>query len=244
MKSNITFLHDDTDVAAKMLSARITNELKNCEQVLWLVPGGSNIPISVAIMNEIRKKVAEKELTVADLGRLTVTLTDERYGAVGHKDSNWQQLIAAGFSFTDIKTIPWLRATNNSSNKSEGAFSKSEDSAKNTLSVVANDLRLAFEQKTICIGQFGMGADGHIAGVLPDSPGVSSKEIAVAYQAPTYTRMTLTLAALRNVDVAYAFVFGESKRVAIADLKNKKLPPEKQPAAVLHHIKEAWVVVD
>jgi len=53
--------------------------------VLWLVPGGSNIPIAVEAMDMIRK-----EMSGLSLKYLTITLSDERYGSVGHKDSNWK----------------------------------------------------------------------------------------------------------------------------------------------------------
>ena len=35
-------------------------------------------------------------------------LTDERYGPVGHPDSNWSQLLQKGFDLPQAKLVPVL----------------------------------------------------------------------------------------------------------------------------------------
>jgi len=85
------------------MAARIALALNAGKRVLWLVCGGSNIPVAVETMDAVRSRVGKEELS-----RLTVALTDERYGPVGHKDSNWEQLTERGFDFTGIATAPVL----------------------------------------------------------------------------------------------------------------------------------------
>src|SRR4051812_4722359 len=79
------------------LTHRLTKELAAGKHVLWLVTGGSNIDASVEIM----------ECLPADLTKkLTIMVADERFGAVGHADSNEAQLEQAGF---DPQQGTWRR---------------------------------------------------------------------------------------------------------------------------------------
>jgi 6-phosphogluconolactonase/glucosamine-6-phosphate isomerase/deaminase len=220
----LTFIQtDDQAVCAKAIADTITGVLAKEDKALWLIPGGSNIPISVAAMGILRGMNSNDALA-----RLAVTLTDERYGQDGHADSNWQQLIGAGFDFDGIKAVPVLKGL--SLEKTVAEYGKT-----------AADL---FEWADVVVGQFGIGADGHIAGVLPHTVGVDSEEIAVAYAAETFTRATLTLAALSRMHVAFAFVFGESKREALSNLKEKDLSLAAEPSQVLKKVPEAYVYSD
>ena len=56
-------------------------------KVLYLASGGSSIPLSVAVLRAVPASLR---------AQVTVTLTDERFGPVGHTDSNWQQMREAG----------------------------------------------------------------------------------------------------------------------------------------------------
>src|SRR4051812_16644787 len=80
------------------LSAKLDGYLLEGKKVLWLVPGGSNIPVASRIMSSLHN----------NLGNLTVTLTDERYGDIGHADSNQVQYTAAGFDLKGASFIPYL----------------------------------------------------------------------------------------------------------------------------------------
>jgi 6-phosphogluconolactonase/glucosamine-6-phosphate isomerase/deaminase len=75
---------------AKFLADTILDRLFKGQKVLWLVGGGSGIKVAVAASQILKKQ--------SNLSSLTFTLTDERFGAVGHGDSNWKQLLEAGFS--------------------------------------------------------------------------------------------------------------------------------------------------
>ena len=52
------------------------------------------------------------------------------------------------------------------------------------------------------IGLFGMGSDGHIAGVLPNTLGVLSTEVVCGYISDKFTRVTLTLDTLKKIDAS------------------------------------------
>lgn len=208
---------------APILAQRLADELSRGKGVLWLVPGGSNIPLSVSVLALLRSMVAPDQLA-----RLAVTLTDERYGPVGHTDSNWKQLADAGFDFEGFTSAPALT----------GAF------LEETVSRYGARTEELFDQADVVIGQFGLGADGHIAGALPRTVGASSAETAVGYEAANFTRITLTLDTIGTIDAAYAFAFGASKNPVIDGLRSADLPIEDQPAQILKQMPEAYLYTD
>jgi 6-phosphogluconolactonase/glucosamine-6-phosphate isomerase/deaminase len=217
----MTFEHlGSTDEAAQILSDRLAMELKEDKRVLWLVPGGSNIGIAIKTMELIKS---------GDIRKLTMMLTDERYGEIGHADSNFQQLKAAGFMAGKAVFIQTL----------------SNSSLQDTVRYYGEAAEKAFAQHDILIGQFGIGDDGHIAGILPGTPATMlDDDWAIGYESPPYTRITLTPHALNQVHTAYAFVFGESKRPALTRLRDEMLPIDEQPSQILKNLPEATVYSD
>src|SRR5690606_15434293 len=71
------------------LVTTLRSHLDNNERVVWLIPGGSAIDTAIQVADFIKDH--------PKLANLSVTLTDERFGPVGHADENWQQLIESGF---------------------------------------------------------------------------------------------------------------------------------------------------
>jgi 6-phosphogluconolactonase/glucosamine-6-phosphate isomerase/deaminase len=205
---------------AKPLLSRLRTELEANKKVVWLVPGGSNIPLSAAVMKDLP----------ADLTKnLTIYLTDERFGEVGHPDSNTRQLHEAGFDPKQARMVNVLAA----------GLSLEETSEQFALSISA-----AFEAADIVVAQMGMGPDGHICGILPGSPAVDSDKLVVGYVTEQFTRITLTPKALKQyVDVAFVYAFGEPKKAALANLLTEKSLSE-QPAQLLKSLPEAYVFND
>ncbi|HSH56235.1 MAG TPA: 6-phosphogluconolactonase [Candidatus Limnocylindrales bacterium] len=204
---------------AEPLYQRLVEELETGDKVLWLVPGGSNIPLSA----EISKRLPE-ELTK----NLTIYLTDERYGDVWHADSNTRQLDEAGFEPKQATMVPVLTG---------------DLTLEETTEHYADALAAAFVENDVVIGQFGMGPDGHIAGILPGSPAVDSTELAAGYQTESFTRITMTPEAIQHVDAAYVYAFGDAKREALENLE-RELPLVEQPAQILKQLPESFVYND
>jgi 6-phosphogluconolactonase/glucosamine-6-phosphate isomerase/deaminase len=195
----------------------ILGELAGGKHVLWLLSGGSAIDIAV----QARQKLPEK------CGKLTAMLMDERYGSPGHPDSNWQQLLDAGFNTEGIDSRPTLRG---------------EDFAQ-TARDFNKMLRAAFNAADTTVGLFGIGPDGHTAGILPGSPALSSRDLTAAYKGPDYERITMTFAAFDKVDVAMAYVVGPEKTAALKHLQ-KDLPVEQQPSQALKRINKVTIFND
>jgi len=208
------------DEAARILATRLREELQSGKKVLWLLSGGSNVPVVVKALEQIRDQ---------DLRRLTMMLCDERYGPVGHDESNLYKLKQAGFIEGKATLIATL----------------SNSSLQDTARYFSEALEKAFASHDVVIGQFGIGDDGHIAGILPHSPAtVLDEKWAISYDTPPLTRITMTPHAITKVTAAYCFVFGENKRDMLLKLRDQNLPIDEMPSRVLKMVKEAYVYND
>lgn len=213
-------LANDWSDGTASLSARLNKELSEGKKVLWLLSGGSNIPASVEIMSSL-----PGELT----GNLTIMLNDERFGRVGHPDSNWEQLFQTGFDPKQAHMLPVLQIDMN---------------LEQTIEHYAQQAEQAFGGSDIVISQIGMGADGHIIGILPGSPAAAEETAwAAGYDSPPYIRLTLTFPAMRQINVGYVMAFGDAKRQAVQDLK-QDLPLNQQPAQILKQLPEVYFYSD
>lgn len=206
--------------AVQALTGRLWTDLSADRRVLWLIPGGSNIDAAVSIMESLPTEATR---------RLTIMLTDERFGPVGHKDSNMQQLIDAGFAPKRASVLPVLAP----------GLSLAE-----TCQQYRETFANALAKADVAIGQFGIGTDGHIAGILPGSPAASSEQLACGYETPTFTRVTLTFPALTQLSCAYAFVFGDDKHDMLETLQQQNIPLDVQPSQVLKQLPSAYVFND
>ncbi len=202
------------------LGGRLSMELNENKKVLWLVSGGSNIPAVCKTMSM---------LPVDKLQSLTITLTDERYGEPGHADSNQTKLTQAGFDPRGARFIPYLTGL---------LF---EDTAR----AVNAAIKEASEKADVVVGFFGMGPDGHMAGILPESKAATEEENwVVGYDGGQFKRITLTAPAISAVDIAYLGAFGVEKLTALTTLQNGNIPVHQQPAQILKKIPEFFVYND
>lgn len=189
------------------LTDTISNALVQGKQVLWLVPGGSSITIAAEVSKKLQSYPVDK---------LYVTLTDERYGDVGHADSNWLQLEQAGFNLPEANLRPVLIGQDFANTVAE--FGK----------VIDKDMQAV----DFSIGFFGIGPDGHTAGILPDSPAVSDIALTSGYDAGVFKRVTITGNAIDRLDEAVVYGVGEDKWPVIDQL-DTDLPVNQQPAQML-----------
>ena len=117
-------------------------------------------------------------------------------------------------------------------------------SLSETIERYTQALRAAVEHADVIIAQFGIGPDGHIAGILPNSPAAKSTDWIAGYEAPPYVRVTQTFEALRHITVAYALAFGADKHEALTRLQNQDVPLIEQPSQILKELPEALVYSD
>jgi len=215
---------DSTKEGTKALADKISFHLAQGKKVLWLVPGGSNVPITAAALDLVRKATGP-----ALLAGLTIAQADERYGPVGHADSNWAQLKATKVNLEGIRTMPIL---------------VDDSPLADTVRRYGVEIEKVLPTVDLIVGQFGMGADGHIAGILPHTPGVTSAGVATGYEGKPFTRVSLAFPTLRKINIAYMFVSYGSKKDAIDRLHENNVPLDDQPAQILKDIAEVYIYID
>lgn len=203
------------------LTERLIKSLSDGKSVLWLVSGGSNIAASVQIMDSISLDLRQN---------LTVTLADERYGEAGHPDSNWQQLLDAGFSTDNVRIKPVL---------------EQRDNPEKTAKRYDEMMRTELSNNDEVIAQLGIGPDGHIAGILPDSEACKdTNQYVIGYDSEPFDRLTITFKAFQKITCAYVFAFGYTKKETLEALATKNLDLCTQPAQILKQLKKACVYND
>lgn len=217
------FFAETPETGRDALATTLADSLEKGLRVLWLLPGGSNVEIAASAMQMLEARVPK-----ATLKNLTVGQVDERFGPVGHPDSNWKQLIDAGFPFEDVVAMPILTG----------------EGLEETVRRYGNAIEEAYGEAGLIVGQFGIGADGHIAGMLPHSAAVNDTNPAAAYVSDQYTRFTLTPRMLLGIDVAYVFAFGASKKGAIDMLRQKELSFDEEPAQILKKMRRVFFYTD
>lgn len=204
------------DYLVEVLGSSVSKNKK----VLWLVPGGSNIEVVIRVMDRLK---------VIDLSGLTLMLSDERYGPIDHKDSNYFQLKKADLNLSKATFEPTLN---------DGHFEEN-------LAYANHLAERLFKDADKIIAFLGMGSDGHIAGILPDSPAVNSSDLVAGYQAADFTRITLTPKAfLSGVHEVIIGAFGESKESQFKALRDEVLPINDQPAQLLKQIEKTVIFND
>lgn len=209
------------DVAI-FIANSISNQLKLGKHVLFFVTGGSSISVGVKTAELLKEKKIDSLL-----GNLTVMLTDERYGEVGHPDSNWAKLEKLGFNIQGAKLIPILTGDDRTITTEK-------------FNTILNEEFMITEYK---IGLFGIGADGHTAGILPESVAVKCQELACGYDTPSFSRITMTALAIEKLDEVVVFAQGEEKWKVIKNLE-KDIDIIKQPAQILKKVPLLTIFTD
>jgi 6-phosphogluconolactonase/glucosamine-6-phosphate isomerase/deaminase len=209
-----------TKVVSK-IAENIAEQLESNRSVLWLVSGGSNIEIEVNILKKL-------ELDNFETSRLIVIPIDERYGKYNYQDSNGYQLRQAGFQPKSGKFIDVL---------SENL------SFEDTIMYYNSIIKKLFSETDYVIGQFGLGSDGHVAGIKPFSPAIISKnnDLIIGYKWTDFDRLTLNLNGFNKINLAYLVAFGKDKKFAIERLKARNESVDSLPALLLNTISDLYV---
>ena len=191
-----------------VLREYLQTALDQGQKVLWLISGGSNIVIAADILRQLH---GTQNLTLAQV--------DERYGPVGHPDSNWQQLLDSGAPLDGVKLVPILDNPLGSMHQTAADYG-----AK---------LQKLLKTADISIAQLGMGKDGHIAGILPGTESVQAAGLVTSYQTEQFDRVTLTFNGLDQVQELWLFAYGQGKKPQLETLQNQELSLSDQPAQYL-----------
>lgn len=211
----------NTEEPTRAIARGIDRALGSGMKVLWLLSGGSNIGIELAVLGQLQHATAQN---------LVISLIDERHVALDSPDSNWHQLTSQGLNDHKARLVPPIIDTNLD------------------LLAAAHDfgVRLGTEiaQADAAIGQFGIGADGHTAGILPRSMGVhEGHSLVIGYEGPDFQRITTTPALFRQLNLAIAVAMGQDKRDALQKL-DSDASDDDVPARLLLQAKDLIVYTD
>ena len=210
---------DKAQDAANFLAGSVIRQLLLKKRVLLFVTGGSSIAVAVEVAGLISAHPHQN---------LAVTLTDERYGPLNHPDSNWRQLLEKGFSLPEAKLLPILTG--------EGMEAENKK--------FSDALEEEFRSADYKVGLFGIGKDGHVAGILPGSPAVLVAGWSAAYDAGKFERITITPETIVKLDEAVVFAEGEEKWPIIRDLAENDLDISQEPAQILKKVPLLTIFTD
>jgi 6-phosphogluconolactonase/glucosamine-6-phosphate isomerase/deaminase len=197
--------------AAEHLTRVITTHLSAGERVLWLLSGGSGSKVVIE---------TAKQLASSNLENLSVTLTDERFGPIGHADENWQQFLDNGFTLPGAMLYRPL-------------IDKDRQTTTDTFALW---LETQITESDYTIGLFGIGSDGHTAGVKPHSSAVDAPTWAADFTGDDFERITMTPRAISQLDEAVIQASGVDKVPTLTALLHSVVDIEEQPAQVLKSV--------
>ncbi len=218
------FIREGTDVAAAAVAKKLAKSIQERKPAIWLVCGGSNIATEVEIMKQLTK------LAPKSLESLLILPMDERYGPAGHADSNYKQMQDAGFKPGEAMWIDVLAQ---------------DLPLQETVDYYSSLVQASFAAASAIIGVFGLGTDGHTAGVLPGSPAVYEEvSTVVGYDSPPFVRVTLAPGEIIKTTTAYLLAYGQTKKEPLKRLRANKEDIENLPAKLLYSIPEVYIYSD
>lgn len=205
------------EVTTDIIANNIVDHLGAGKKVLLLLSGGSNISVAVKLFQKLSHK---------DLSELSVSLTDERYGQIGHKDENWQQLLDAGFN--PGNALAYRPLNNGTIQQTDSMFNSWLESQIKSVDYI--------------IGIFGVGSDGHTAGIKPLSPASSSTRLVTFFEGEDFKRVTISFNAIRKIDEAIVQASGSDKAGVLKELLTEDLPITQQPAQILKEVPKLTII--
>ena len=193
--------------AARLLTALVDAQSARGDASLVLTGGRTG----TAVLEHLR---ALPGLDAVDWSRVDLYWGDERFLPSGHPDRNETQARAAL-----LDHIPVDPARVHAMAPSDGEFGDDPDAvAEAYAAVLAAAGDGAVPRFDVLL--LGVGEEGHVASIFPDSPAVHEEERSVVAvrncPKPPPTRVSLTLPAIRRAREVWLMTTGEAKAEAVA----------------------------
>jgi 6-phosphogluconolactonase/glucosamine-6-phosphate isomerase/deaminase len=181
-----------------------------------------------------------------DFQNVTVIVLDERFDQT-NENNNFSQLLKNQWSEYFLKRGGDFIATNVISGENQQQLA---DRFKNEIESWINENR-----NGRMIALFGMGGDGHTAGIFPhkENPELfetlfNGSNIIASYDATgknKFTaRITTTNALFEKLEAGYAYVFGKDKHLALQDFRINEKASNELPVMLLRNVKNVKIVTD
>jgi 6-phosphogluconolactonase len=222
----------DADSLARVTAEALVARLAAAQAVhgtasLVLTGGG----IGIAVLEHVAGLAAEPVREVVDWTAVEVWWGDERFVPA---DSDERNEKAARRALLDPVGVPAERV--HAMPASDAGFAEPEDAAAwyaDQLARVAGEGRAVPRFDVLLLG---MGPEGHVASIFPDSPAATDRRPVMAVRdcpKPPPTRVSLGFPAINSAEEVWLVVAGEGKAEAVARAVTGAAPTD-VPAAGVH----------
>lgn len=204
----------DCHSAQEAAVTKLQSVLDEADHPLLLLSGGSAVKVAMQLIKNS-----------LGLNRWTIGQVDERFGPVGHERSNWKALMEAGLEPSRFnQVLPIL---------SDGL------GIHETTRIYEQQLQSAIAESDVSVALLGIGADGHIAGMLPKAKDefeqqFQGEQLLAYFDGPDFQRITTTQSALNALDSVVVYSCGDQKQAAIEKLDDD-IPIHEHPAQLLKY---------
>ena len=208
-------IEPDADRLARSVASALVARLAAAQAVhgtasVVLTGGG----IGTAVMERVAALAAEPEFAVVDWTAVDVWWGDERFVVVDDPDRNElgarQALIEhAPFDPERVHPMP----------SSDAGFDEPEEAAAWYAEQLAAAAPEGAALPRFDVLMLGMGPEGHVASIFPESPAATAEGTVVAVRdcpKPPPTRVSLTFPAITSAEEVWLLVSGEGKAEAVA----------------------------
>lgn len=223
-------------VAARLVVALVDAQAASGGAALALTGGG----IGTASLAELRAAPARDAV---DWGRLDVWWGDERFLPAGHPERNETSARSALLSSVDVdaaRVHPMPAADGPDGNDPEAAAERYADILAAAAHPEDHGPVPVFDVLLL-----GIGPDGHVASIFPESPASYESRSVVAVRGapkPPPTRLTLTLRAINAAREVWVLAAGEEKATAVHLALSGAGPVQVPAAGVRGRSRTLWLL--
>jgi 6-phosphogluconolactonase len=225
--------------AAEALVARLAAAQSVHGTASVVLTGGG---IGTAVLEQVAELAAAPVRETVDWTAVDVWWGDERFVPADDDERNEK---AARRALLDVVGVPAERV--HAMPASDGEFAEPEDAAARYAAELAAAAPEGRAVPRFDVLLLGMGAEGHVASIFPDSPAVRDKRPVVAVRdcpKPPPTRVSLGFSAINAAEEVWLLVSGEAKAPAVAAALAEGTTAEQLPAAGVHGVRATRWLLD
>jgi 6-phosphogluconolactonase len=213
VSSSQVVVHRDGDLLAAAAAARLVTRVVDAQAARGhasvVLTGGRT---GTAVLEHLNRSAARDAV---DWSRVDLFWGDERFLPSGHPDRNETQARAAL-----LDHVPLDPSRVHVMEPSDGRFGDDPEAAAEAYAALLASLTEHGDVPAFDVCMLGVGEEGHVASVFPDSPAVHEKERTVVAvrdcPKPPPTRVSLTLSSVRCAQEVWLMTTGEAKADAVA----------------------------
>jgi 6-phosphogluconolactonase len=225
--------------AAEALVARLAAAQAVHGSASVVLTGGG---VGIAVLEQVAALAAEPAREVVDWTAVDVWWGDERFVPADDDERNEK---AARRALLDPVGVPAERV--HAMPASDGEFAEPEDAAAWYAAELAAAAPGGHALPRLDLLLLGMGPEGHVASIFPESPAVADDRTVLAVRdcpKPPPTRISLGFAAINAAEEVWLLVAGAAKAQAVAQAL-AGADPAQLPAAGVHGTRATrWLLDD